>query len=368
MVASVTRSHPAGVLASVERRVSLPRRRAILGAAAVLFTALTFFPRQHTARVKVMPPQSSSAGLGALLSQLGGLSGLAPLLSSRQPVEVYLLLARSHDVALEVVRRADLQRRFDASSPERAARTLERWVDIHSLRGGVIEFEVEGRDAALALRIAEVYAAAFQDRLSVLARDQSSRKRELMTERLRRAAAQVAEAELALTSYRTSHGIASPEAQLGSSVSLLAALRARLQAKEVELATVRRFATDESFDVQRVRSEIAGLRGQIARAEGDTAKQDPFGFQNFARRSSDYLGLYRDLKYSEALYDVYSRYLEAVNMEEASADINAQVVETAYLDPGWSPNAWAAALAAAALALGLVLEVRARTGRAAELA
>jgi uncharacterized protein involved in exopolysaccharide biosynthesis len=347
-------------LTTLEQKVRPRHRRLAFAVLAIAFAVLSVIPWQYRARVQLMPPQSSSSGLGALLSQLGGLGGFSGLLSTRQPVEVYLVLARSNDVALAVAKRTLLLERFGVATPERAVKKLARVVDIHSLRGGVIEIEVLVSDRKLALDIAAAYAEAFQDRLAVLARDSAERKRTLMNDQLRRASARLTEAEDALTRYRTANRVASPEAQLGSSVALLASLRARLQAREVELTAAREFATDSSYEVQRVESEIAALRGEITKVETSGNGRDPFGFQAFTRKSSEYLRLYRDAKYAEALYELYARHLEAVNVEEVSASINAQVVETPFIEPGLRLRVWAVGVAALLVAIAAWLELRAR--------
>ena len=94
-------------------------RRFIFVCAFISLIVLTFFPRQYLSRVQIMPPQGSSAGLSSLLSQLGGLANLAPLLGNRQPVEFYLVLARSHDIALDVVKRLNLRVDFGSSTAAR---------------------------------------------------------------------------------------------------------------------------------------------------------------------------------------------------------------------------------------------------------
>jgi capsule polysaccharide export protein KpsE/RkpR len=325
----------------------------------LILVGLAFFPRHYVARTKVIPPGSSNAGLGALLSQLGGLASFAPLLNSRQPIELYLVIAKSNDVATGVVERLGLESRFGVRSAERAVLRLRDLVEVNALRGGVLEFEVMSRNPAQALDIASAYAAVFQDRLSTLAKDEIARKSSLVKEQLSMSERRLADAEAALTSYRTTNRMASPEAQLGSSVSLLATMEARLQAKEVERTTVLQFATPSNIDVQRIESEISSLKAQIARAREKGDAGEPFGFRGFAQRSTEYLLLYRNLKYAEALFEVYSRYLEAVNVEAISANINAQVVERPHIDPEWHVNRWALIVLAIVSVLVAVVEVRA---------
>jgi two-component system response regulator HydG len=100
---------------------------------------------------------------------------------------------------------------------------------------------------------------------------------------------------------------------------------------------------------KRIEAEVQGLRRQIAESERAGNQGDPFGFQNFASESSEYVRLYRDLKYAEALYEVYARFSESISVEEMSSSLNAQVIESPYVDPVVRPRAWALGL------IGLVL-------------
>jgi uncharacterized protein involved in exopolysaccharide biosynthesis len=326
-----------------------------------LLLIISVFPRDYTGRVKIMPPQSTQAGLGALLSQLGGLASIATLVGGRQPTEVYLLLARSNDVSEDVLRRlAPAAKSVDGSSLPTTTLELSRMTDVHSLRGGVIEVEAVAPQPELAKAVTTAYVAAFQDRLAFLARDEIGRKKSLMAEKLRNASEQLARAEAAMTQFRTSRRIASAEGQLSASVGLLAALRAKLQAKEVEIEIARQFVTPQNYTERRIEAEINGLRKQIAEAESAGGKADPFGFQSFTSESSDYVRLYRDLKYAEALYEVYARFSESINVEEMSSSLNAQVVESPFVDPGIKPRAWAMGLAGLVLLLALYLEFYSR--------
>jgi capsule polysaccharide export protein KpsE/RkpR len=330
------------VIIALSSILTIHRRRRTWVLIAILFlTTLAAFPRQYVSRVKIMPPQSSGAGLGALLSQLGGLASFAPLLNNHQPTEVYLVLARSNDVAEDIVKSLDLQGLFKVTSSDEAIKKLGQWADVHSLRGGVIEIEVTGNDKDHTLLIATEYASAFQRRLSLLAKQEVAQKHSLMTEQLAASNDRLSKAELDMTNFRIKNHAASPEAQLSSSVRILADLHARLQAKEVELSTSQQFTTTSNYNQQRINSEIVSLKSQIDKAENGSEKTDPLGFQNFSTQSSEYLRLFRALKYAEAIYDVYARYLEAVNMENVSSSMNAQVIESPYIDPNMQWNRWA---------------------------
>lgn len=327
------------------------RRRAYAVAAAVL-ALLCLFPRQYVARAKILPQDADSAGLSAVMGALGGgFQNFASLLGARQSIDVYLTIARSNDVADDVIRRLRLEARYGGEA--QAHKRLEKKVDVHSLMGGVIEVEAHDADRAFSQQLVTVYSDAIRRRLADLGRQHTSEKKAVVTRRLGAAATRLASAQSALSDFRRANHLAAPEAQLGAAVTLKTQLEAQLQAKTVELQTAQRFGTSENMQVKAIVSDIAGLRRQIAASESPAAGDG--GAPNLAKlaeKSTEYLNLYREQAFAQALYEVYTRYLEGIIVEDlvANTNSNVQLIENPYIDPHWRINMWAAgSLAALAL-------------------
>ncbi len=322
-------------------------------AAAVLLALLSLFPREYSARAKLVPPQSAGAGLGSLLGGAGSLASLAPLLGSRQPTEVFLAVAKSHEVALEVVRRVGwVNQKSDANEDLRAVRKLRGVASINSLKGGLIEFQVTGSDSAEVLQVTGAYADVFGERLKKLSLLEASKKQELVQVQLQRASERLVRAQEAMRRFRISNRLVSPEGVVASAVNLSTSLRARLMAKEVELATLAKLVTPGSMQYQYVQSEIAELRARLASLEAESNKES-LNFGKLSSDTSEYISLLRDQRYAEALFEVFSKYHETLLLEQASAGINAQVVEAPHLDPE-RPIRWAMIFAAALIVLFLL--------------
>ena len=118
-------------------------------------------------------------------------------------------------------------------------------------------------------------------------------------------------------------------------IGAVADVRAQIAAKQVQLQSMRSYATENNPDVKRVQRELAELQAQSShlsqteRGAGDLGEgnlQVPTGR---AAANFEYLRLARELKYHESLYDFLSRQLEAERIDEAKSAVLVQVVDRA---------------------------------------
>ncbi len=348
---------PSTLRAMVYRVQHAKTRRIAYAAIAFVLILWCFLPQPYVARAKILPQDSSSAGLGQVLNSLGGqFSSFASLLSNgRPPNELYLIIGRTDLVNTDVIASLHLV------GPDAAYRTqdaavldLKKKVDVHLLVGGVLEVEATTHSREQSLRLADAYVSAISRRIGALGRETIARKTKIVSDRFRDATTRVAKSSADLDSFRRQNNLASPEAQLGSELSLRANLQGRLQAKLVELSTVRQLAGPENPELKNILAEITALRAQIA---GGVRPEIAATGPNVAALSgltTRYLDLFRDYKFAQALYDVYARALEQVDVESMVAE-NAtyiQVIEPPNLDAGRHYN-----VEAVALLLGLIILV-----------
>lgn len=350
----------AGALA--RRTVANPKsRRRIYGGTALLLAILCVVPQPFVARSKIVPQDSSSIGLNSMINSLGSqFQGFAALLGgSKQPIDLYLAVARGSEVSGAVIQRLHLADAEHYGSDRKARLALGRKVDIHSLTGGIIEVEARSHNEDEAQALTRAYVAAITERLNMLGRDRVDRKRSIVQARFKEASARVAQAEATLNAFRRSNNLAAPEAQLGSELSLRAGLQAQLQAKQVQLQTLLRFQGGDNPQLQAVQSEVASLQGQIARmAAPNTGAAGP-NVAGLSEVSGKYLDLYRDYRFAQALYEVYSRSSEEVAVESLASETasDAQVIEAARLDPDRKYNISAVALLALVVLLAFFTEI-----------
>lgn len=336
------------------------RRRGYAAGAAVA-ALLCVIPQPYVARAKIVPQDSSSIGINSMINALGGQIGsFASLLGgAKQPIDLYLAVARTGEVRDIVIRSLKLDAPNAYGSSTVAAKALKRKVDIHSLIGGIIEVEARTHDPDEAQRLAKAYVAAITDRLNRLGNERVLRKRSVVEKRFRQAAERVGRAEAALNAFRRNNNLAAPEAQLGAELSLRAGLQAQLQAKLVEYQTARQFQGDENPELKALQSEIGSLRAQIASSAAPRTGAAGPNVAGLSEVSGRYLDLYRDYRFAQALYEVYSRSSEEVAVEALAAETasDAQLVEAPRLDIDRKFNIPAVAALALILLLAFFTEV-----------
>ena len=311
-------------------------RRRTYALLALLLAIMCVFPQPYVARTRIVPQDANSLGLGTMTSAFGGsFQGFAALLGgARQPVDMYLAVARSSEVTGDVIKRLKLLAPGGYANERAARRALARKVDIHSLTGGILEVQTRTFDGAEAQTLTKAYMQAISDRIIGIGHDRTQRKRRVIDQRFGEASDRVAKSEAALESFRRRNNLAAPEAQLGSELSLRTGLQAQLQARKVELQTVGGFLGPDNPRLRALQTEVASLEAQIARSarpDRDAAGPNVAGLSQV---SGEYLDLYRDYRFAQALYEVYARASEEIAVEtlagETASDV--QVIEAPRLD------------------------------------
>ena len=304
---------------------------------AVLLAILCVFPQPYVARAKIVPQDGSSIGLSSSMGAAGSqLQGFAALLgNAKTPIDLYLAIGRGGEVSDTVIARLGLVGPGGYANHAKAERALDRDMDVHSLTGGILEITARTHDPQLAERLTRAYVQAIGERINALGRDRVRRKRAVVERRFKEAVVRAAKAEAALSDFRRRNKLAEPEAQLGAELTLRAGLQAQLQAKQVELETLQRFQGAENPQLQSVQSEVSALRAQIAGTTAPAAGAAGPNVAGLSAMSGEYLDLYRDYRFAQALYEVYARSSEEVAVDALAAETasDVQMIEAPRLDP-----------------------------------
>jgi uncharacterized protein involved in exopolysaccharide biosynthesis len=322
------------------------KRRIIFGALILGFGLLCLYPRTYVAEAQLMP-QTPGGGLSTVLAQEsnGAILDLGALTGSKTSVESDLTVARSHSVNQEVVSKLKLVGSHGWATRAQAEAALDHKIGIIAIRGSILEITASDTNPEFARSLVSATADAIQDRLGEISIRQSALKRAVATDRLTDAEQRLAKAQQALTDWRAGHRLAEPQAQLAAGVGQLATLQSELKSKQVQLGGLLKFGTEQNVQVKAVEAEISSLEGQIAAVQANaTPGAGNLSLNQLSAANVEYSDLMRNESVAEALYKVYSRYMDELTIDEMSAKENMNLIEPAYIAPGRQLNIWAVGL------------------------
>jgi uncharacterized protein involved in exopolysaccharide biosynthesis len=329
-------------------------RLLVLGplAAGLVALGISFStPPTFTATAVFMPPQQQNSaaaalqGLGALAGMAGGAAGL------KNPADQYVALMQSTTVANRLIDRFKLMEVYDQEFRSNTRKALAS----NSLIGagkkdGLITVEVDDEDRQRAADMANAYVEELQRLTSRLAITEAQQRRVFFEKQLTKTQAQLIAAQRALQAAGINEGAirAEPQAAAGA----YAALRAQVTAAEVQLQSMRGYLAESAPDFKQAQNQLAALRMQIAKFES----------VNTVASQGDYIDRYREFKYQETLFDLFSRQFELAKLDEGREGAVIQVVDAATPPERKSKpkKALIAVWTTVATALGLLVFVRLR--------
>jgi len=156
-------------------------------------------PNIYTATAKILPPQQSQSSASAMLSQLGGLAGMAgSSLGIKNPNDLYVSMLKSRNVMERIAKRFDLQKVYEQKTLTETLSALEGSTVISSGKDGVITVEVSDKDPQLATNLANAFIEELNKLMQIYSLTDASQKRTFFEQQLRQAKDKLTDAELVL--------------------------------------------------------------------------------------------------------------------------------------------------------------------------
>jgi len=307
----------------------------IAGAAAVVgvvaFCISLALPDFYKASTKLLPPQQAQSGTAAILSQLGGGSGLAAGMAGlKNPNDMYIGMLKSRTVADKLIAKFDLKTAYETKSQEDARRILANNSLITSGKDGIITIEVEGKDRGAVAKLANAYTAELLDLAGKLALTEASQRRVFFERQLETSKDKLAQAEVLLKKAMQTSGIVSVDGESRAIIETVVRLQAQISAKEIQRDSIRAFLTENHPDFKRVEEELKSQRAELSRLENGR-KKDPLS-QETQQAGLGNIKLVRDVKYNQMLYELLSKQYEVARIDEAQEPSIIQVLDAA-VDP-----------------------------------
>ena len=304
-------------------------------AAAIVSAAISLsMPNIYKSNVKLLPPQQAQSGAAALLSQLGGVAGMAAGAAGlKNPNDLYVAMLKSRTIADQLIAQFDLKRVYDLEEQEKVRKKLENNTVITSGKDGLITIEVEDKNQLLVARLANAYVTELLRLTRVLAVTEASQRRMFFERQLELSKDKLAAAEVTLKGALDSHGVISVDSESRAIVETVARLRAQASAKEIELNSMRAFVTTNNPRFKLVEEELASLRLELSKLENGRS-DDANGPAKSGEKQNGFanIKLLRDLKYHQMLYELLAKQFEAARLDEAKDSSVIQVLDPA-IDP-----------------------------------
>ena len=305
----------------------------VLGAGVVAIIATLLMPSIYEANTKILLPQQTPSIASAFAgSTLAGLAGGARDISSalRNPADIYVSMLQSRSIADSIVDRFDLMNVYHSRRRMDCRKTLSGNVTITSEKGSVISITVYDRDPKRAADIANGFVAELSMVTQTLAVSEAAQRRLFFEQQLRDEREALAEAEAGLEHTQETSNFIAPESQTKALMEGVEKLRELISAKDVQLRTLRTFATDDNAATVRLEAEIGALRAQLAQYERKGKNSDgmvPAG--KLPEAGLDYLRRAREVKYHEAVMEILLRQFEAAKLDESRQATMIQVLDKA---------------------------------------
>jgi tyrosine-protein kinase Etk/Wzc len=252
---------------------------------------------------------------------LGGLAGAATGLKS--PSDQYVAFLKSRAVADRLIERFGLIRYFEADVPGDARKALENATRISSGKDGLITVEFDDKDPAFAAKVANAYVEELGGLLDRLAVTEAQQRRLFFEKQLKQTKDALTLAEQSLQASGV--GASALKIQPQAAVEAVARVQAEIAAQEVKVASLRGYLADTAPEFKQSLTELAAMRAQLRKLEGNSTAQSGEG----SPAQSDYIARFREFKYQETLFELFSRQYEIARIDESREGAVIQVLDLA---------------------------------------
>ena len=312
----------------------------------LVYLVLFILPNKYTATARLLPPQQNLTLSAQLLNTLGGggtpgapaigggASSLAAgLLGLKSPSELYAGMLTGNTIFDQIIERFDLRRRYKEKYIEEARKALGKKTNITAQKDGMIAIEVTDKDPKRAAAMANAFTEELDKLMQGLAVQEAKNRLAFMEKERLQTSQNLSKAENALRSFSEQNSVIQIDTQTRGVLQYIAQLRAEIDAKEVRVQVMLQQATPFNYDVVRLETEIKGLRDKLSSAEkqydqaysGDvcltTAKVPTLALE--------YMRLYRELKFQDALYQLFTKMVELARLDMMKDFSVVQIVDKA---------------------------------------
>jgi tyrosine-protein kinase Etk/Wzc len=311
----------------------------VAGATLCSIVVCLLLPTYYTATTKILPPQQGQSFASAMLDQLGGLGSVLGASAGggllRNPSDLYVDMLRSETVADRLIDHFSLMTTYKSKLREDARRRLADLTGIKAAKDGIITVSVDDRDPRRAADIANRYIEELDALTKTLAVTDAGKRRVFFEREAKTATDQLEVAEQDFKKIQESTGIIQIDSQSKVMLQAYEDLRAQLTAKQLEIESMRSFATPQNPDLLRLEHERDALRAQVAgleKGQGGSPVGD-IALEKIPEKALKYIDKLREVTYRSSLLQLMLKQYEIARIDEAKEAALIQV-----LDKGLPPE------------------------------
>lgn len=289
-----------------------------------------------TAKTLINPPKLSDAGtsFSQVISGLGVLTGGGGGLVPKTDADITIAILNTTTVKDMLIRQFDLIKLWDKKDIELTRRSLAGVVKfIPDMKSGFVEIDVDNKDPKLAAAMANYYTIALGQAINNIAYGRANQRYQFYQKQLGNAITSLNKAESALRVFSEKNGIvAGQQAQIIAGISTQ--LQAQLIAAQAQLQSVSYYASPNNSDYLALESQVLSLKQQIQdlNNQGGDNIAIPVGLA--PTLANEYIGLMRDFKFKELVYEVMLKQAKAAQLD-AQSEIMPMAIQV--VDPAQVP-------------------------------
>jgi len=303
-----------------------------LAAAAVSF----IIPPKYKAesRVFITMHNNNAMDLGMLAASASGksLDFGSNIFSPKSSSELYAGMLQGNTIADRIIDRFNLLEVFDDKYRVDARRDLMKEADISvDKKSDILSIAIVDKSPKRAADIANAFVEELDGLTRNLAVTEAAKRKLYLEEQLEKTRTDLRNTEEDVKEFQEKTGALSIDEQAKAAIEGVAALRAAIAAKEVQLRAMETYATQQNPEFQMALEELAGMRVELAKVEakgsGDPDPLMPTG--NMPGVGTEYLRRAREVKFNEALYSLLRGQYEAAKLDEVRDAVVIQVIDRA---------------------------------------
>lgn len=290
-------------------------------------------PKIYTAKTLIVPGEDESSGImGAMLSQIGGLAGVAGgTLGGPTKTDLYLTMLKTDTIKDKIIDQFKLLEVYKAKTHNLAYIRLDSNTKIGAgKKDGVITISFDDKDPKRSAQIANAYVEELGQLVTSMSMANAGNNRRFLEGRLATTKVNMTHAEEALKEFQSKYKAFDVPDQVKTSIMGIAQLQGQLSLQEAMLANLKRQFTDASQEVKSAETTIATIKAQIGRLEGKGGGGGSIpSVGDVPQLGQEYIRLLREFKTQETILEILTKQYEMAKFSEMKNVSPVKVIQIA---------------------------------------